>query len=192
MIGTLQEFKDYLGERSDASDARLTVALVTATELVNAYCRRKSFESVVYTAELQDGTGTDTLQLDNYPLTDVATVLEDGTALVIGLDPSANPSPDVLWYAEEGHLVRPSAVWWAYPRFYSATYTAGYSVATMPPIVKQAAYDYAALLVMEPKRIGLQTKTAGQQTASFVRDLPTFVKAGLDYYRDIATARSVK
>jgi hypothetical protein len=191
VIGTLQQLKDYLGIEDDKGDVRLNAALTSATSMINAYCRRKSFESAVYTAELYDGTGTDTLQLDSIPITAVATVLEAGVALVVGLDPNANPKPEVIWYAEEGHLVRPFSRWWAYRRYYSVTYTAGYTTATMPPLIVQAALDQAALINKEKDRIGMNNKTLGQQTTSFARELPKGVKDALDYYRDLSICRRV-
>lgn len=189
MIGTLQQLKDYLGETKDLSDARLSSALQRATGLVNQYCRRL-FEEATYTDELYDGTGTPVLQLDKYPLSAVSSVKEDGAALTIGTNPAAGDY-SVLWYAAEGHLVRPSGIWIPLRRNYAVTYTAGYSASAMPPEVLQGALDYAALIVREKDRIGIESKTTGEQTTQYTRELPKFTRQGLDAYRDWSTARRV-
>lgn len=191
MLATLQELRSYLGEKGTSQDTRLTAALQRATSILNAYCRRNSLESDTYTDALVDGTGTNTLQLDNYPVTAVASLAEGGSALTVGLDPNANPAPDVIWYGERGHLVRPFAIFLPYPRHYKVTYTAGYVAGSIPPVLVQACVDLAALLAIEKNRIGLQSKTTGNQVVNYVRKLPDEVRAGLDYYRDLSTARSV-
>jgi hypothetical protein len=190
VIGTLQQLKDYIGEVEDKSDERLTAALQAATSWVNAYCRRRSFELATYTAELCDGTGTDTLQLD-VPIVSVSAVLEGGSALVVGVDPNANPTPDVIWYGNEGHLVRPFGCFFAYRRFYSVTYSAGYAPDDIPPIVLQACLDQAALIVREKSIIGIDQKNIGQQSTTYRREIPKAIKDGLDFYRDLAINRRI-
>lgn len=187
MIGTLQGLKDYLGIEGDAADDRLTVALARGSELVKAYCR-KALESTTYTDELWDGTGTDTLQV-RAPIISVAAIKEFGTALTFGTNPTGNF--DVIWYGPEGHLVRPYGIWIPRRRHYAITYDAGYTADTMPQIVEQAAYEYAALVNAEKDRVGINHKTTGQQTTEFSRDLPKHVRDGLDYYREVAMTTRV-
>jgi hypothetical protein len=110
-------------------------------------------------------------------------VKEDGRTLTIGTNP-ASGNYDVLWYADEGQLVRPSGRWIPLRRLYAVTYTAGYTASTMPEIVVQAAYEYAALVNVEKDRVGIQNKTAGQQTTEYLRGLPGHIKDGLQYYVD--------
>lgn len=191
MLATLKELRDYLGETGSGQDPRLTAALVRATDIINAYCNRRSLESAVYTDELVDGSGTDTLQLDNYPITAVASLYEAGAALTVGLDPNANPAPEVIWYGTQGHLVRPFGMFLPWPRYYKVTYTAGYAAGSIPPAIVQAVLDRAALIAKEKDRIGLQSKTTGNQVVNYTRDIPKEIKAGLDYYRDLSVARSV-
>lgn len=187
MIGTLQGLKDYLAIADDKGDGRLTTALGRGSDLVKAYCRRP-LESATYTGELYDGSGTDTLQLRNFPIISLASLKEGGVALTFGTDPSAGDY-DALWYAEEGHLVRPFGCWMPLRRFYFVTYDAGYTAGTMPPIVEQAAYEYAALVNIEKDRIGMNSKTLGQQQTQYTKELPKHIREGLDYYRDVAMIR---
>ena len=190
MLATLKELRDYLGEKGSGEDPRLTAALARATSIVNAYCRRRSLESATYNDELVDGSGTDTLQLD-YPITAVASLYEAGVALTVGLDPNANPKPDVIWYGDRGHLVRPFGLFLPYPRYYKVSYTAGYVAGSIPPAIVQATLDQAALIIKEKDRIGIQSKTTGNQVTNYVREIPKDIKAALDPYCDLSGARSV-
>lgn len=187
MIGTLQGLKDYLAIDNDKGDARLSVALGRGSELVKAYCRTP-FELQTYTDELYDGTGTDTLQLNSAPIVSVTSIAEGGSALTFGTDPNAG-TYDVLWYADEGHLVRPYGCWYPLRRNVKVTSQRGY--ASVPAIVEQGAYEYAALVNEGKNRIGMNSKTIGQQVTQFTNDLPKHIREGLDFYRDLSAARRV-
>ncbi len=182
MIGTLQEFKDYVGEASDKADPRMLSALTRSASLLASSYNRRAFESAPYDL-LLDGSCSPRLQLPDIPVTAVSAVYEAGTALVVGLDPNADPTPDVIWYGERGSLVRIGAIFSGYPKHYRVVYTAGYSAELMPEVVKQAAFDIAALIVKEKDRIGTQSKTAGQQTTQYLRELPEHVRLAMEQYR---------
>lgn len=188
MIGTLKQLKDWLGEEGDKADDRLTAFLTRGSAFVNTYCRR-TFESTTYTDELYDGSGTDVLLLNAWPATAVASLAEYGSALTVGSDPSANP--DVLLYGDEGMLVRPGGIFIRGRRWYKVTYTAGYASDNMPAVVLEAALNYAALLNKEKDRVGMNSKTMGQQITSYTRELPELVRQGLDHYRDLSFSRRV-
>lgn len=189
MLATLKEFRDYLGEKGSGQDPRLTNALKRATAFVNAYCNRKSLESAIYTNEMYDGSGTDSLQVDNYPISAVASLSEFGTALTVDADPTN--SPDVIWKSERGVLVRPFGIFLPYDHYYKVTYTAGYVAGSIPSGIVQATLEWAGLLVKEKDRIGIQSKTTGNQVVNYMRELSKDSRMALDYYRDLSVARSV-
>lgn len=181
-LATKDELKQYLGITSSAEDERLDALLARASRIVTHYCNQESFEAATFTDEFYDGSGTDLLQLKRSPVTAVTAVKELGVALTVGNDPSVEPAPQVLWY-EDGRLLRPDGLLFVCkPRHYKVTYTAGYAAGQVPPPIVQAVLDLCALFLREPDRIGIQNKTVGQQTTSFVRTLPEGVREGLDHY----------
>jgi hypothetical protein len=186
MLTTIDRLKEALGEKSDLDDVRLTRLLTAASEYIEAYCGR-DFLSVSHT-EYHDGTGTDSLLLRHYPIIGTPAVLESGTALAVGQDPSANPPPEVLIYPEEGRLVRNFGVWYGYHNYYKITYTAGY--ATVPAAIVQAAIDLASLMAREKDRVGIAATTVGQNTAQLTRALPEHSQRALDLYRDPTVGRA--
>lgn len=185
-LATIDQLKEYLGEASDKDDTLLTRIITAASDAIENYCGR-TFTSTLYTAEMQDGTGTKTLQLRNFPIISVTSLLEGGSALVVGTDPNGSPTPDALIYAEEGQLVRPWFIWLPYRRWYSITYTAGY--ATVPGDVIQACIDLSALMLREKEHVGMSSKTAGQQIVSYRGDLPKYIRDTLDGYSDCTVGR---
>ena len=185
-LATIDQLKEYLGDASDKDDTLLTRLVSAATDAIENYCGR-TFASTVYTNEMYDGTGTQTLQLRNFPIISVTTLKEAGSVLTTGTDPNGSPAPDALIYAEEGQLIRPWFYWLPYRRWYSVTYTAGY--ATVPAGIVQACLDLSALMLREKEHIGMSSKTAGQQIVSYRGDLPKTIKNVLDGYSDLILGR---
>jgi len=182
LLTNLANLKDYLGgEASGGNDTLLTRLIGVASDAIERYCNR-TFSLTTYTAELYDGTGTDTLRLRQSPIVGTPTVLEDGVALTVGENPTGDY--DVLVYKKGGTLVRQFSSWFQFRRYYSVTYDAGYS--TIPAAVEQAALDLAALMYKERDRIGLNTKNLGQQGTSYLRKLPEHVLMGLKPYRRLS------
>lgn len=185
---TLDEFKQALGETSDTDDARLQDVLDRGTAYIERYCRR-TFASATYTTELYDGTGTDTLILRHFPIVSgtTPTVLENGSALTVGTNPVNGV--DVLVYHEEGELIRPYGVpFYNFRRWYSVTYQAGY--ATIPLEIQQACIDLGMIIAQEKDRKGMQSKTVGQQSVSYIRALPKHSQEALEMARDLIMLRA--
>lgn len=180
-LTTLSNLKAYLSEVGTANDALLSRLIQVASDAIERYCNRK-FASATY-VQLFDGTGTGVLVLRQKPLGSSAaiTVLEGGSAITVGDDPSADPAPDLLSYAESGMLVRPFGTFIRLRRFYKVTYPAGF--ATIPAPVEQAAIDLASLYFREKDRVGLNTKNIGQQSVNYTRGLPDWIRIPLDTYR---------
>lgn len=178
-FATIDQLKEYLGDLSDKSDVLLTRIVDAATAAIQSYCGR-DFTSASY-VEYYDGSGTNTLILNQYPIITLTSLLEGGSALTTGQDASA--SPDVLFYPETGRLVRPWFIFLPYRNWYKATYTAGY--ATVPADIIQATLDLSAIILREKDRVGLTQKTAGTQTVTYSRKLPDHIREMIDGYADL-------
>lgn len=180
-LATLDQLKEYLSIVDNVRDVFLQNCLNRADDYIRTYCGA-DFTQQIYT-ELYDGTGSDTLLLDHLPIatSPLPVVLEFGKSLVVGTDPSATPQPDVLVYPKTG-LVRPYNLFMPYRGWYKVTYTAGY--AAIPSIVQQASLDGASLIMREPERLGLASKSTERHVVTFLRELPGMVRDGLDQYRD--------
>lgn len=187
---TLDDFKVQIGAEDDLDDIRLTDILTRASAYIEKYCRR-TFASATYTTELYDGSGTDTLILKHFPIVSgtTPTVLENGSAMSVGTN-MATADYDVLVYYDEGELIRPYGVpFYAFRRYYSVTYQAGY--ATIPEEIQQACIDLGMIMAKEKDRAGMASKTAGQQSSSYIRTLPEISRQALELHRDLILGRAV-
>lgn len=181
MLTTIDKVKEILIETTDKDDARLTSCLTRASKFIEQYTGR-TFASTVYTNEMYDGTGSDTLQLRNYPLIAVSSVLEYGNALTIGTDPSTGVN--IIWKADTGKLVRPYFRFLPYRAWYSVTYTAGY--AAIPDDIVEVAIQMTLLMLKERERAGLAAHGTGATQSTYTRKLPEWANTTLEMYRDLA------
>lgn len=181
MLVKLQDLRDYIGEEGSSQDRRLGLLGARASQIVANYCLQSTLEEATYTDELYDGSGTDTLLLKGSPVTAVSSLKEYGVALTVGQDPSAVPSPEVLWYAD-GRLVRPWSAFAAYPNYYKVSSVRGYAVGSVPQPIVQAVLDLTAIMVKEKDRFGLQSKVTGSQTVQYMRKIPDEVREALGFY----------
>lgn len=191
-LATATTLRQYLKDESSKNDPLLTNLVTRASDFIRQYCGR-DFEHQTYTGELYDGTGTDILLLRHAPLTlpptvgaVTPTVLEHGAALTVGEDPVGEY--DILVDKERGALIRPYGCFYEFRKWYKVTYSAGY--VPVPPSIEQACVDLAVLMMKDPERIGIQSKTTGQQTVNYVRQLPDYSRQALDLYREQFVMRS--
>lgn len=187
MLTTIDALKEYLGDSTNLDDVLLTRIVTAASDAISAYCSR-TFESTVYTDELYDGSNRDVLVLRNFPVITLSAVKEGGAALTIGTDPyGSGTSGDVYLNAEEGSIVRPFAKFYAFRKYYSVTYTAGF--ATIPASIVQACLDLSTLMVREKDHAGIQAVQTGAKSVTYIRQLPEFSQRALDLYQDAAMGR---
>lgn len=184
MLATIDAVKQLLIDTSDKDDVRITACLTRASAIIERYCNR-TFAQTAF-VEFYDGTGTDSLQLRNYPIIGTPTVLENGGALTVGTDPSLGP--EVLIYAREGRLVRNFSIWWEYHNYYKISYSAGY--ATVPPEIADAAIEMTLIMLKEKDRVGLAQHTTGTVTSTYIRSLPQAAQWALDLHRDPTLGRA--
>jgi len=184
-LATLAQLKEALGETADTDDTRLTRILNAASGYCERYCRR-TFASATYTNELYDGSGRDVLLLNHFPIITLTSVSEYGTALTVGVNPT--DGADVFPDKPRGAIIRPDARFIACRMYYDVTYDAGY--ASVPDEVVQSCIDVASIMVREKDRIGLGSKSAGQQTTSYIREIPEMSRQTLDLYRNFSLMRA--
>lgn len=149
------EYNAYAG--TSGQDTLIGILIALAQGAIEAYCDR-AFDSATYTAETYDGSGTDSLQLRQWPVTDIDSVsiregLSDATPVV-------QDDSTYLVNAQSGLLRRLSGMeGWADTSVFRingvlalaaeatwpmgrenivVTYTAGY--ATIPQNLKLACY----------------------------------------------------
>lgn len=187
LLTTIDKVKEFLTETSDKDDLRLTACLTRASAIIEKYCRR-TFLQTTYTGEMYDGTGTDVLTLRHFPIVGTPTVLESGSAMVVGTDPAASPTPEVLVYATEGQLIRNFYTWLLYRNYYKVTYNAGF--AAIPQEIVEAAIEMTLIMLKEKERAGLAQHTTGAVTSTYIRTLPQASQWALDLHRDLTLGRA--
>jgi hypothetical protein len=184
-LATIDQVKAYFGEESDKSDILLTSLVGAASDVIENYCGR-TFASTAYTNEVYDGTGTRTMTLRHFPIVSVTSILENGAALSSGLD--ATLAPDVIIRPDEGQLIRPWFFWLPYFGWYKITYTAGF--ATVPAGITQACLELTGIMLRDKEHPGIQQKTTGQQTTTYLKTLSQGAQRSLDGYSDLILGRS--
>jgi hypothetical protein len=187
MLTTIDEVKKFIGGQDDKDDLRITACLTRASAIIERYCRR-TFLQATYTGEMYDGSGTDILTLRNFPIIGTPTVLEGGTALVVGTDPVATPTLQVIVDADYGRLRRYLSEWVAYPHYYKLTYDAGF--AAVPEEIIEAAIELTLIMLKEKERAGLSQHTTGAVTSTYIRTLPQSSQWALDLHRDLTLGRA--
>lgn len=184
MLTTIDKVKEVLGETTDKDDLRLTSCLTRASAIIEGATGR-TFASTVYTAEIYDGTGRPYLQLRNFPVITLSTVLEGGNALTIGT--SYTSGTDIVMEAEIGRLHRLFSIFFGYPKYYSVTYTAGY--AAIPEDIIEVAVQLTLLMLKEKERAGILQHSTGAAQSTYTRKLPEWAADTLAGYTDHSLGR---
>ncbi len=143
---TLADLKAFLGIAADdnASDARLTELITTASGQIAGYCGRE-FEIVAVANELHDGDGTDELRVDLTPIVSVSALSIDGEAVdvaelaiyhtMVAFKASGEYSPRLRSYGQVFPVGRQNV---------SISYSAGY--AAVPRDIQDACKLQVAFL----------------------------------------------
>lgn len=169
-LATPAELRLWLGLPADATDelpdAAASLLIAGVSKQVLTYTRRSAFTSTTETVRVA-GTGSGTLILPGWPVTDVTAVVED---------PDGTAPGDLLAYvdwSEDGVLTLFSGGRWvARRRFYEVTFTHGF--AEVPEDVRNLVLRVAARAFSNPE--GLATEGIGGYNAGFAFDdtrLPT-------------------
>lgn len=180
---TLQEYKDYYDINSTDKDTRLQLIVDLVSDLVESYCGRVIL-SATYTDKKKEIIRT-SIFLDNFPLTDVATVKY--YSIVTGDLVTADTS-DYIVYEDEGIIeFINGAVIAAFDSVRTknseVTYTGGY--ATTPADLKLAIFD---LITYYNKREQSPQRSFNNQTVDTSKsfsgsEMPAHIKRVLALYR---------
>jgi len=168
-LTTVAVVKTFLGIAVDTEDDFIERMINVYSQKIENYCNRK-FASATYTSEKYRGQGTDTLQLENYPVTDLASIYVDDVLLetddyeLMGGEGTSNTgevNKESLWdRAGVRQQVSDEEIFPTYN--IKATYTAGYvlpqdgGTRTLPYDLEQCCIDmvrYARLTRYEVRGV---------------------------------------
>jgi hypothetical protein len=178
-LTTLTVMKNHLDIRADdtSQDTRLEFMINAASTLIERYCgRRFALQEYV---QICDGKGSDSLVLENYPVTSVSSVHVDSDR-----DFSGTPEDPTSYALVSGFVLRKNTgVWLAGRGAIRVAYSSGY--ATIP-----ADVSYACTIIAEDmfrmrndRRVGRQSQGKQGEQIHFINQWPPQALAILDAYK---------
>ena len=155
-------------------DELLNTLISSVSEAAEQFIGR-SIVAKVETAKLYDGDGTDTLLVEP-PIIKVTTLLNDSVAI---------PSTDYNLYAQTGRIVWTKGLFSDGPQTVSLTYTHGWNVEDIPAPIKLAVLKWVCYEWYEfsKDRIGVSSKSAGDETITYEKGIPEEARQLLMPYR---------
>lgn len=163
---TATNIKDARSISGSALDTALADIATVAGAQVLGYLRRSVIEQAAISSEVAVSIGQPVLQLAEWPITSVSSLVEDGTSLTSGTHFDF-PEP----YASIGQLRRLSGTSPAVLSAWSTSaagivvgYTAGYAAASAPLVTIQRAALAQALLIWshDPRSGDSRNQTSGK------------------------------
>jgi hypothetical protein len=177
-LSTLANVKQWLNVTGSVDDALLARLLTSVSNFIQSWLNR-TIAATVYTETL-DGVGGQYLMLPNYPVTAVASLSINGTALAA----SASVSAPGYFFDDYGVHLRG----YTFPRLpgcVDITYTAG--LPSIPVEIEQACVELIALRYAGRARPGVTSRSIGGESVSFSQDgLSDAIKSTLMQYRKVA------
>jgi hypothetical protein len=184
-LTSLSAVKEYLGVAGTDDDALLTDLVARVSDGIVTYCGRE-FAAADY-EEYHDGEGTDSVLLNQRPVTDVLALSDDGVEVA---------ADDFVVYPELGIVRLKSGVFGRGARSVYVGYHAGYDA--IPGDVEQAAVQWTAELYQSCGAAGereIKSERVGDYAVTYDRaedsSVPAEVRAALEPYR-VAVARAVR
>ena len=180
-LTTLANLKVWLGTTTTTDDALMQRLIDAASAFIESWLNRKILQATYN--EIYDGTGTDTLTTQTYPITSLLSCSFSGTAQKIlsagDFSSAAIDFTDSQLYGQ--FLTFPLG-----RQNISISYVAGY--VTVPLDVEQACIELCSFRYknLRNDRLGLTSKgLAGESTSFFVGDMLPTTKAILNQYRNV-------
>lgn len=179
-------------------DTKLERLINVASSYFEKYTRRKLVTDT-YT-DFVDGRASNRIMLKQWPIQSITSVNIDNSSIF-----GANTLIDASEYFIEENfgLVRVGGIegsfgslWTKGTRNIKVVYVAGLGTAAggdLPPELEQACLDYVMWLddMNTDRRIGRQTKSKGDESVSYVQDIPAHIALILDgYYREEFTTEA--
>lgn len=189
-LTTLAVVKAELSISGTTEDTAIATWITQASQAAAEYCNRVfPSETVAETfRERESFVKHDRIVLARFPVSAVASVVEDSTALVVGTDYEIDKDRGFLYRLSAGVNVD-----WSFTSLV-VTYTAGY--ATLPVLLGRAAISLVKLLRANATRdpslrsenilSGLYSYTLFNPGSDFAAGgMPADITAQLDFYRNI-------
>lgn len=181
---TIEEVRDYLGITGTNTTANEVIDRLcdTVTELFNTYCGRV-LESTEHT-EYYSCHGSDYLVLNNYPITSVSGIWDDIDRV---WESTTEISSDD--YLLDGNVLYLNDLYFSnYIKSVKVIYTAGYTEATLPADLKQAAImEVVHLYKKASDGVSVSNRTTGEYNIAYnISNLQINTKLVLDLYRKVS------
>jgi hypothetical protein len=186
-LTTLAKVKRYLGPEAEdtiSADDILTDLIASSSAWVENRIGR-SLSEAAYT-ETRDGNGDTRMILEHYPVADSPelTLTVDGETL-----PKRTTVDGDGWVLTESEIGVLDLVGYLFTVGVDnvvISYTAGY--ATVPADIEQACIEHVALRYSDRKRIGVDSMSAGGESAQFSNvGALAYIEGVLDSYRDLSS-----
>jgi hypothetical protein len=155
-------------------DELLNTLIASVSDAAEQFIGR-SIVAKVETAKKYDGDGTDTLLVDP-PIISVTTVINDTTTLA---------DTDYVFYEDTGKIVYINGAFVDGPKKVSVTFKHGWNAEDIPPAIKLAVIKWVCYEWYEFRkdRIGVSSKTLGDETITYIKGIPEDARQLLAPYR---------
>lgn len=170
------DVRNFLSLAVDQDEDLLLSLIAAASAFVLKYIDVEGFEIKSYTQKY-NGTGSNVLCPDNRPITAVASLAIDGIAVSASINCS-----------DAGYVFDKYGIYLRSHRFcegvmnVDVTYSAGYAV--VPDDIKQAVIEIVAEKYQRRLRVGISSKTIGQESIAFSQnDLTPHARIVLNQYK---------
>ncbi len=173
---TLSEVKEALDISTSEHDAKLNGYINRASGMIETYCKRR-FASTAYTSEEYAGTGTNRLQLQNFPISTLTSVERLSNSDFSNQSWESLNARDFTIINEGGS--NHGSIYFVTGVFNSAlvpgvdnyrvSYTAGYSATDMPYDLREACIEIVSYLFNSRRKDPL-LKGETLQKYSYTRD----------------------
>lgn len=131
-LTTVARFKSFAGITVATTDARIEVLINIVTDFIEHYCDRR-FRKTTYTNQMQDGSGSQTLLLKQYPVDSTAAFQLDTRSGDLN-DNDFDTVETNTYHIDYDNGLLEGFFHFAYvPRKYQVTYTAGYAFDNTTP-----------------------------------------------------------
>jgi uncharacterized phiE125 gp8 family phage protein len=179
---SLDDMRSYLGftDTDTERDEVLGYLLTIVSEFADTYTRRTLLEAEH--SEYYDGTGTETLMLNNYPVSAVHSLVID----YVGFTSTEVADTSEYRVDSDRGMVTYQYTWPRGTRNIKAVYTAGYTLGTVPFDLRLAVLEMTSHLWQRrnEKLWAHETRQGGDKSITVLREMPYTAKQILDrYYR---------
>ena len=177
-LATAADVRAFLNLAGNADEALLTSLCAAASDFVYAYCETDSFVAADFD-ELYNGTGSRRLVPNHFPINSVAEVKVDNR-LIAPRDLDANINTGYSF--SKTTIALHGYVFTRELQNVRIKYNAGFT--ELPEALKQAVVEIVAEKYQRRLRMGISSKTIGQESISYSQnDLLPHTKAVLNQYK---------